>query len=61
MIEVVRYQQDTAGGRLLLRLVECPACGADLTVDWRGDGTVPDHVASHDPEDFGLAPLGERR
>ncbi|WP_394743342.1 hypothetical protein [Natronococcus roseus] len=37
------------------KLLECPACGADLE-----DRILPDHLlVDHDPEDFGLSPLGE--
>ena len=43
-----------AGGRRVT-LVACPACGADL------DGKyVPRHIMGHEPEDFGLSPIGER-
>jgi hypothetical protein len=34
-------------------LIRCPACEVDL----RGK-RASFHIASHDPEDFGLAPLG---
>lgn len=43
-----------ADGRRLT-LVACPACGADLDGEY-----VPRHILQHDPEDFGLSPLGER-
>lgn len=39
-----------------LRLVKCPACHADLQT---GLHSVSEHIARHDPEDFGLSPLGE--
>ena len=36
-----------------LGLVWCPACLADLT-----DESVIEHIADHDPEAFGLEPVG---
>ena len=39
-----------------LRLVRCSACGISLI-----GRSVSDHIAEHDPEDFGLSPIGERR
>ena len=45
-----------------LQLVWCPACGCRI---WQpSDGAARktrDHIAQHDPEDFGLSPIGERR
>ncbi len=42
-------QRGSASRRTVL--TECPACGADLSAV----GTKKcDHIAEHDPEDFGL-------
>lgn len=38
------------------QLIRCPAC--DETLE---NSAVASHIASHDPEDFGLTPIGERR
>lgn len=38
-------------------LVECPACGADLS-DTNGIGRTS-HIAEHTPADFGLTPLAD--
>jgi len=41
-------------------LIRCPACGADLTDEdgRRVEGQhVTQHIADHDPTDFGLSPL----
>lgn len=40
------------------RLSRCPACGEPLPP---GPRTVPEHIEQHEPEDFGLSALGERR
>lgn len=40
------------------RLTACPSCEADLGD--LGDHGVAEHIADHDPEDFGLTPLGDR-
>lgn len=37
-------------------MLRCPVCGADLF----GRKTST-HVATHEPEEFGLSPLGQRR
>ena len=44
-----------SGGRRLT-LVRCPACGANLD-----DEYVSRHINGHNPEDFGLSPIGERK
>jgi hypothetical protein len=44
-----------ADGRRLT-LVACPACGANLDGEY-----VPRHIKRHDPEDFGLSPIGKRK
>jgi len=41
--------------REVLILTECPACGYDFSPNESRDL----HIADHDPEDFGLTPLGE--
>lgn len=44
-----------------LRLVECPApgCHEDLLGEsLDGTNKTVDHLSDHDPEDFGLTPLG---
>lgn len=39
------------------RVGTCPACGEPI----RGStANLRDHLGEHDPEDVGLAPLGER-
>lgn len=40
-------------------LVECPACGFELRdyEQWQLEA----HLLGHSPEEFGLAPIGERR
>lgn len=53
MIEIISSYKR----RDVIRLVECPACGADLRPDTPYAQTVPPHIESHDPEDFGLSPL----
>jgi hypothetical protein len=55
MIEVVPRGERPDPAYTNIRLVECPACGADLR-----DCRVTHHIGQHDPEDFGLAPIGER-
>lgn len=42
-------------GRVLISLVSCPACGHPFAPNEDRD----EHIAAHDPEDFGLSPLGE--
>lgn len=54
------YRDIAGSAAQMVMLVKCPACGADLTGE---DGepvtgqTRNAHIASHDPEDFGLSPL----
>lgn len=55
---VDRYPQHR---RQHLQLVWCPACGAQLWTPGTGPSRVADHIATHEPADFGLCPLGERR
>jgi len=38
-----------------VRLIECPACGEDLS-NATGQSRSS-HIAGHSPEDFGLPPL----
>lgn len=45
------------GASLSVRLLRCPACGADFERS-RGMERVM-HLSMHTPEDFGLSPLGE--
>lgn len=54
MIERIDY-----GSCYTLRLVECPVCEESLDPHV-GRSVVQDHIAEHDPEDFGLSPLRER-
>ena len=46
-----------ARGRRVHSLTVCPACGYDF--DENEDRYH--HLGDHDPEDFGLSPLGETR
>jgi hypothetical protein len=39
-----------------LHLAYCPVCGPE--VSFEGQKKPSRHIATHDPEDFGLAPLG---
>ena len=39
------------------RLVTCPACGMEFAKN--GGEQRRAHLSKHDPEDFGLSPLGE--
>jgi len=51
----IRRTQGPNSGRVIIRLIECPACGEDLsgaTGQFRSA-----HIAGHNPEDFGLPPL----
>lgn len=41
---------------LEVRLTHCPACGRELP---RTSESKVLHLATHDPEDFGLSPIGE--
>jgi len=50
-LEVSHY----AKGRRVLTLTVCPACGYEFDKD---ESRGP-HLGDHDPEDFGLSPLGE--
>ena len=54
----------TVGTATRVGLIRCPACGTDLT-DENGRRIagqhVTQHIAGHDPEDFGLTPLGGER
>lgn len=58
---IIRRQRGDSP-RWTVRLIRCPICEKEL-----GDPTTPGrtpvsgHIASHDPEDFGLSPMGERR
>lgn len=40
-----------------VKLVRCPACGEPLADELTGAPSTADHVAEHDPADFGLSPL----
>jgi hypothetical protein len=51
VIRVVFY----ARSRRRVQLEACPVCGYDYD---RNEDRHP-HIAEHDPEDFGLSPLGE--
>jgi hypothetical protein len=55
MIEVHPRGERPDIGHRLVYLVECPICDLDLR-----QRDVPHHIQQHSPEDFGLAPLGER-
>jgi hypothetical protein len=46
------------GSNSYVSLTNCPACGMGLSGSGRWKRT---HLASHDPEDFGLTPIGETR
>lgn len=46
----------SSGGSIKKSLVECPACGADLSGATKASAHL---VNEHLPEDFGLTPLGE--
>jgi hypothetical protein len=50
-IEVSHFAQ----GRKVLSLTVCPACGYEFAED----EDRYHHLGDHDPEDFGLSPLGE--
>jgi hypothetical protein len=50
-LRVVTYQRS----QRRIHLETCPACGYDFD----RDEFRHNHIASHDPEDFGLQPLGE--
>lgn len=41
----------------ILSLAYCPICGPE--VSFEGKKKPSFHIAEHDPEDFGLTPLGE--
>jgi hypothetical protein len=47
--------QSYTRSREMLVLEACPVCGYDYD---ENEDRHP-HIAEHDPEDFGLAPLGE--
>lgn len=40
-------------------LTHCPACGHHWPVNYKGDTQRWKHLSEHDPEDFGLSPIGE--
>jgi hypothetical protein len=44
-----------AKGRKVLSLTVCPACGYEFAKD----EDRYHHLGEHDPDDFGLAPIGE--
>lgn len=55
MVRVTLEVSHYAKGRRVLTLIVCPACGYEFDKD---ENRGP-HLGDHDPEDFGLSPLGE--
>jgi len=56
VIERRTYGPEVNGGAHKVRTVECSACGARFEEDYH---CFSKHLLhDHDPEDFGLAPLG---
>lgn len=50
--------QHRGNSRKRYTLVKCPAEGC--TYEWDRNELRENHLEEHDPEDFGLSPLGER-
>lgn len=50
-LRIVNYSRS----RERLILVSCPACGYEFNAGEKREH----HIEDHDPEDFGLTPLGE--
>lgn len=50
---------ERADGSEVPVLTHCPACGHYWPENYEGDTPRWSHLMAHEPEDFGLSPLGE--